>query len=39
MVEFSMCYLCQKEYENPLDRRFHTQPTACSVCAPHLFLI
>src|SRR6185369_14992986 len=26
------------EYENPLDRRFHAEPTACPACGPRLFL-
>ncbi len=31
-----MCDECREEYENPLDRRFHAQPIACSKCGPHL---
>ena len=25
---------CRREYEDPLDRRFHAEPTACPVCGP-----
>ena len=38
MAEFKMCEECKREYEDPLNRRFHTQPTACPVCGPSLFL-
>lgn len=34
MKSFSMCPECLAEYKNVLDRRFHAQPTACSVCGP-----
>ncbi len=34
MKSFSMCPDCRKEYETITDRRFHAQPTACSVCGP-----
>ncbi|MBN1952832.1 MAG: carbamoyltransferase HypF [Bacteroidales bacterium] len=34
MNEFSMCKTCRKEFENPLDRRFHAQPTSCPDCGP-----
>jgi hydrogenase maturation protein HypF len=33
-----MCPDCQREYENPLDRRFHAQPNACPTCGPQLAL-
>ena len=36
MANFTMCPNCQKEYEDPSDRRFHAQPNACSVCGPSL---
>ena len=39
MREFEMCSACREEYENPLDRRFHAEPTACEVCGPSLSLI
>ncbi len=32
MACFPLCDDCQKEYTNPLDRRFHAQPTACNFC-------
>ena len=39
MVPFKMCPVCQKEYEDPSDRRFHAQPNACSTCGPSLRLV
>jgi hydrogenase maturation protein HypF len=36
MNPFVMCELCQEEYENPKDRRFHAQPNACPQCGPHI---
>jgi len=33
-----MCKVCQKEYDDPSDRRFHTEPTACPICGPEYFL-
>jgi hydrogenase maturation protein HypF len=33
-----MCPECRREYEDPLNRRFHAQPTACPLCGPHLEL-
>ena len=39
MSGFTMCETCQKEYDNPLSRRFHAQPNACSVCGPHIWLV
>jgi len=38
MAPFTMCPVCQKEYEDPADRRFHAQPNACSACGPSLLL-
>jgi hydrogenase maturation protein HypF len=38
MAPFKMCPICQKEYEDPSDRRFHAQPNACSACGPSLQL-
>jgi hydrogenase maturation protein HypF len=38
MAPFTMCPVCQKEYEDPSDRRFHAQPNACSACGPSLCL-
>ena len=38
MAPFTMCPVCQEEYENPADRRFHAQPNACSACGPLLRL-
>jgi hydrogenase maturation protein HypF len=36
MADFTLCPACRAEYENPLDRRFHAQPTACPACGPRL---
>jgi len=33
-----MCPLCEKEYNDPADRRYHAQPNACPVCGPHIEL-
>ncbi len=38
MASFTMCPICQREYEDPADRRFHTQPNACPACGPSLQL-
>jgi hydrogenase maturation protein HypF len=39
MAPFTMCPICRKEYEDPVDRRFHAQPNACPSCGPSLRLI
>ncbi|MGI8824852.1 MAG: carbamoyltransferase HypF [Chloroflexota bacterium] len=39
MVGFTMCTLCQREYDDSADRRFHAQPNACSVCGPKVRLM
>jgi hydrogenase maturation protein HypF len=36
MDAFPLCAECRREYENPLDRRFHAEPVACPRCGPHL---
>ena len=38
MSVFPMCPTCQKEYDDPLSRRFHAQPNACAICGPRLEL-
>ena len=38
MAGFELCPECRAEYENPLDRRFHAQPTACPACGPKLWI-
>lgn len=38
MKKFTMCPACQKEYDDPHDRRFHAQPNACPSCGPQLEL-
>lgn len=39
MNEFNMCDDCKAEYENPLDRRFHAEPTCCKKCGPDISLL
>jgi hydrogenase maturation protein HypF len=39
MARFPMCPACQREYDDPLNRRFHAQPNACYECGPHVWLI
>ena len=39
MAPFRMCPVCRREYEDPLNRRFHAQPNACPVCGPSLRLV
>jgi len=39
MHRFKMCSDCQREYDDPLDRRFHAQPNACPKCGPSLELV
>ncbi len=39
MAAFTMCAACQREYDNPLDHRFHAQPNACPVCGPRVQLL
>jgi hydrogenase maturation protein HypF len=39
MAGFRLCPDCRSEYEDPLDRRFHAQPTACPLCGPGLALL
>lgn len=36
MKEYSLCSNCQREYSDPLDRRFHAQTTCCAKCGPQL---
>lgn len=39
MAKFRMCTLCQAEYEDPGNRRFHAQPNACPACGPGLAMV
>ena len=32
MRDFALCGECQKDYENPTNRRFHAQPLSCNAC-------
>jgi hydrogenase maturation protein HypF len=38
MNKFTMCEVCQKEYNDITDRRFHAEPIACNICGPHYTL-
>lgn len=38
MADFALCPDCQAEYDDPGNRRFHAQPTACHVCGPAVSL-
>lgn len=38
MACFSLCPVCEREYNDPLDRRFHAQPNACPICGPQIWL-
>jgi hydrogenase maturation protein HypF len=38
MSRFALCVDCQREYDDPTDRRFHAQPLACSACGPVMWL-
>lgn len=39
MACFPLCPLCQKEFDDPANRRFHAQPNACPICGPVLRLL
>jgi len=39
MNDFNMCPECLKEYDSPMDRRFHAQPNSCSICGPSYSMI
>ncbi len=36
MDKFTMCKHCQKEYDDPTNRRYHAQPISCNDCGPKL---
>jgi hydrogenase maturation protein HypF len=38
MQPFKMCPLCEAEYDDPANRRFHAQPNACWDCGPVVHL-
>lgn len=38
MSDFTLCESCQKEYEDPQNRRYHAQPISCKKCGPKLTL-
>ncbi|VAY87935.1 [NiFe] hydrogenase metallocenter assembly protein HypF [hydrothermal vent metagenome] len=39
MKDFTLCSSCKEDYNNPLNRRYHAQPTSCKECGPQLELI
>ena len=39
MKDFELCPDCQKEYNDPADRRFHHQTVCCPKCGPSYALI
>ncbi len=39
MRGFIMCATCQREYDDPANRRFHAQPNCCPDCGPQLSLV
>lgn len=38
MAAFAFCPACAADYNNPHNRRFHAQPTACCQCGPQISL-
>lgn len=38
MDSFKMCPSCQKEYDDPLDRRYYSQTNSCPDCKVSLFI-
>jgi hydrogenase maturation protein HypF len=38
MKDWPMDAYCNSEYHDPLNRRFHAQPVACSACGPNFIL-
>ena len=38
MSEFPLCDTCNTGYTNPMDRRYHAQTTACTLCGPRYHL-
>ena len=39
MKNFTLCSSRQKDYKDPMNRRYHAQPTCCKNCGPELELI
>lgn len=37
MKDFGMCALCDSEYHDINDRRYHAQPDCCADCGPEVF--
>ncbi len=38
MKKFKLCQSCDEDYNNPSNRRYHAQPTACNNCGPKVTL-
>lgn len=38
MADFPLCPECEKEYTDPLNRRYHAQPVCCPKCGPEIWL-
>jgi len=38
MAAFPFCHECQREFHDPLDRRFHAETIACPACGPQVEL-
>ena len=38
MANFKLCPICEGEYKDVNNRRFHAQPVACNSCGPHYTL-
>ncbi|MBT3602178.1 MAG: carbamoyltransferase HypF, partial [Candidatus Latescibacteria bacterium] len=36
MASFAMCPVCETEYGDPNNRRYHAQPVACATCGPQI---
>ena len=39
MAPWRMCHECEREFNDPSDRRFHAQPIACPGCGPDYSLV
>lgn len=39
MAEFPMCKICESEYTDPANRRFHAQPNCCNNCGPRISIL
>ncbi|MEE9424193.1 MAG: carbamoyltransferase HypF, partial [Methylococcales bacterium] len=39
MADFKLCQVCEDDYQNPGNRRFHAQTLACEDCGPHISIL